>query len=203
MCLLCLTKGSPWKKCNVVLLAVIDDEVRFTVCETVTVFNRYDCHNLAATLDMLSSYIRECYMTDLALLPQPSQRFHRSLEGYCIVRSVKLIDVDAVQAQAFQASFQSLCEMFWTGIVSPLVGARAFPSAFCCDNQTSWIGIEGFRDQLLRDARTIGVCSVNQVYIEFNCPSQCCNRSGFICVLAPYARACDAHRTITQTVHCE
>src|ERR1700737_1562987 len=57
MCFFRLTEGSPGKKCNVVLLAVIDDEIRFTVTETVTVLDRDDRHNFASTFDMLASHI--------------------------------------------------------------------------------------------------------------------------------------------------
>src|SRR5215469_9374434 len=203
VCFFGLTEWSPRKKCNVVLLTVIDDEVGFTVSKTVTVLDRDDRHNPASTLDVLSSYIRERHMTDLAVLTQPGQSFHGSLEGDCVVGSVKLIDIDAVQPQALQTSFERLSEMFRAGIVRPLAWTRAFPSPLCRDDETGWIWVECLRDQLLRCPRSIGVCSVNQIDVEFDRPPQRRKRCGFIDGGSPYAGSCDAHRAIAHTVHCE
>src|ERR1700737_4415406 len=98
-------------------------------------------------------------MTDLALLAQLGQRFHRSLEGDCIVGSVKLMNVDAINAQTLQTSFERLSEMFGAGVVRPLAWTWALPPALCRDDQTGRIRIERFCDQRLRCLRAIGIRS--------------------------------------------
>src|ERR1700685_575097 len=50
MCLLCLTERSPRKESNIVLFAIIDDEVRFPISEAVAVLHRNNRHDLARPL---------------------------------------------------------------------------------------------------------------------------------------------------------
>ena len=139
-------------------------------------------------------------MTNLTLLAQSGQCFYRRLEGDSIIGSVQLIDVDTVQTQALQTSLERFGEMFRAGIVRPLAGARALPSTFGCDHQSSRIGVECFRDQLFGGARAVGVGRVNQIHAEFNRPPQGRKRSSLVCGRSPHAWPCDAHRAIAHPV---
>ena len=47
-----MTKRSPRKKSDIVLLAIIDDEVRFPISETVAVLHRDDRNDLACALEL-------------------------------------------------------------------------------------------------------------------------------------------------------
>ena len=72
MCLLRLTEGSSGKESNkesnIVLLAVIDDEVGFPVGEAVAVLHRDNWHDLTCPLHVFASHIRQRDMTNLTLL---------------------------------------------------------------------------------------------------------------------------------------
>src|SRR5438270_2285885 len=108
MCLLGLAERSPGKKCDIVLLAVIGDEIRFPVSEAISVLHGDDRDNLACSLNMLARHIGERNMPNLALLAQFRQCFYRCLERHSVVGSVKLIDVDTVEAQTLQTSLEGL-----------------------------------------------------------------------------------------------
>src|ERR1700723_1130559 len=139
-------------------------------------------------------------MTDLALLAQPGQRFYGSFEGNCIVRSVQLIDVDALQPQPLQASFERPREVFGAGIMGPLAWARALPSALGRDDQSGLIRIERLGDQLFRCPGAIGIRGVNQVYIELDRPLQSSKGRRSVRGWSPDAGSGDAHRAIAHTV---
>src|SRR5580698_8631959 len=134
MCLLRLTERGPWKESDIVLLAIIDNEVRFSISEAVTVLHRDDRHDPASPLYVFASHIRERNMTNLSLLAQSSQRLYRRLEGDSIIGSMELIHVDTVQTQALQTPIECFGEMFRAGIMRPLAGAGAFPSTFGRDH---------------------------------------------------------------------
>src|SRR5260370_42534751 len=129
-----LTEGSPRKESDIVLLAIIDDEVRFPIGEAVAVLHGDNRHDPACPLHVLASHIRERDVTNLTLLAQFSQRFYRRLEGDGVIGSVQLIDVDAVKAQTLQTPLQGFDEMLGAGIVRPLAGAWTLPSALGCDH---------------------------------------------------------------------
>src|ERR1700737_3986913 len=58
MVLLRLAERSPRKECDIVLLAIIDDEVRFPIGEAVTVLHGDNGHDPACPLHVFASYIR-------------------------------------------------------------------------------------------------------------------------------------------------
>src|SRR5882757_9054025 len=80
MCLLLLTERSPRKEHYVVLLAVIDDEVRFPISEAVAVLHGDNRYDPAGPLHVFARHIRERDMADLTVLAQPGECFYRCLE---------------------------------------------------------------------------------------------------------------------------
>src|SRR6202041_2515954 len=124
-CLLRLTEGSPRKEGDIVLLTIIDNEVRFPISEAVTVLHGDDRHDPASPLYVFASHIRESNMTNLALFAQSSQCLYRRLEGDSIIGSMQLIHVDAVQTQTVQTPLECFGEMSRAGIMRPLAGAGA------------------------------------------------------------------------------
>ena len=81
---------------------------------------------------------------------------------------MKLVDVDALQAQALEAAFNSLLEVRGAGVVLPNAGPVARPSGFGCDDETGRIGIERLSNQLFRDIGTVGVCGINEIDAELD-----------------------------------
>src|SRR5258705_1025386 len=110
MRLLRLAERRPRKESDAVLLAIVDDEVGFAVGKAVAVLHRDDRHNPASALNVFASHVRERDMTNFALLAQPGQRFHRSLERNGIIGRVELMNIDAIEAQTLHASLKSICE---------------------------------------------------------------------------------------------
>src|SRR5579859_3666709 len=68
-----LTEWSPRKESDVVLLAVIDDEIGFAVGEAIAVLHGDDGHDPAGSLDVFASHIGERYMANFSLLAQLGQ----------------------------------------------------------------------------------------------------------------------------------
>src|SRR5260370_25273004 len=129
-----MTERRPRKESNIVLLAIINDEVRLPVGETVAILHRHNGHDLAGPLNVFARYVRERDMTNLPLLAQLGQCFYRSLEGDGVIGSMKLMNIDTVQAQSLQTPLERFGEMFRAGVVRPLAGARALPSTLGCDH---------------------------------------------------------------------
>src|ERR1700722_4872796 len=149
MCFLRLTERSPRKEADIVLLTVIDNEIRFTIRETEAILHRDNRHDLACPFNVFPSHIRERDMTNLTLTAQIRQRFNRRFKGHSIVGSVQLINVDTLQAQTFQTPLERFSKMFRARIMCPLTGSRTLPSTLSSDHQSRWIWVERFCDQLL------------------------------------------------------
>src|SRR6185437_17012998 len=107
-----------------------DQTIPFTVRETVAVLHGNDRHNFAGSLKMLHSDIGEADVPYLACTLQLRQRVHGCIERNRRIGYMKLIDIDPLQPQSFQASLNRRFQMLWRGVVSPLAGADAFPPAF-------------------------------------------------------------------------
>src|ERR1700733_1024121 len=99
MRLLRLAEGSPRKEGDAVLLAVVNNEVRLAVGKAVSVLHRNDRHNPASALNVLAGHVRESDVANLTLLAQPGQGFDRGFPGDGIVRSMELIDIDAIKTE--------------------------------------------------------------------------------------------------------
>ena len=62
---------------------------------------------------------------------------------------MQLEEVDLMEAQSLQATLDRFLQMFWAGIMDPLAGADALPSAFGANHQACRIGRQRLGDQLL------------------------------------------------------
>lgn len=128
--------GPKWKPWNIgypVPLAIVDDVIPFTVSEAIAVLHRDDRDNCASALDMFLSHVRQCDESDLLLVLQLSQSFHRSIEGHDRVGDVQLINIDTVQPQSLETALDSLLKVRGIRVVRPLVRAGAIPPAFGSD----------------------------------------------------------------------
>ena len=131
------------------------------------------------------------------------ERFHRGLERDIVIRHMKLVNVDTIETQTLQASFDSFSEMPWTGVVRPQTWPGPIPSTLGCDDQSGGVRKERFSDELFGSVRAIRIGSVDQVHAEFDRPAKCGKCSGFIRGRSPDTRPHDAHRAVAQTINCE
>src|ERR1700740_326125 len=131
-----------------VLRAIVYDILPFAIGEAVAVLDGNDGNDFAGALHMLAGNIREADETNLALLAQLGERFHRFLERNLGIRCMQLIHVDALAAATFQRSLNSPSQVCGTGVVRPLVRSGPVPAPFGGDDQTLGIRRKSFGDQL-------------------------------------------------------
>ena len=81
---------------------------------------------------------------------------------------MELIDGDAVKTETLEAAFDGFAEMIGAGVVYPLAGADALPSALGSDDEVGGVGREGFGDEFFRDIGAVGVGGVDEVDAEFD-----------------------------------
>ena len=84
----------------------------------------HDRNDLFCPLDVLQSHIRQRHVANLALLLEARKSFHGVIEIDGWIGDVELVDVDAIEAQAFQAAFDGFLNM-----------SRA---ALCCQMSGPW-----------------------------------------------------------------
>ncbi len=111
-------------------------------------------------------------MADLALVAHAGKGFDGGLVGDRIVRSVELIDVDALEAEAFEAAFESLDQMFGTGVVGPLARTRPLPTALGGNDESRGIWIEGFSNQFFGNGGAVGVGGIDEIDAQFDGAAQ-------------------------------
>src|SRR5262245_20936930 len=137
----------PWNEREVIALAVIDDFVPLPVDEVVLVLDRDDGYDLARALDGGDVDLRQADVAYEPLTHELGERVELLALGNLRVDSMKLPEIDAVELEAFQASFEHRAKMLGSSICDPLVRAGSLVSAFHRDDQSFGIGMQGFRDQ--------------------------------------------------------
>src|ERR1700722_8892017 len=116
------------------LLAIPEHIIPFAIRETIAILHRNNGDDFSSALNVLLVHVGKRDMANLALLAQAGQRFHGSVEGNSGVGDVELVNIDAIEAKAFEAAFDGFGEMFWAGIVQPLQRPAALPSTFGGDH---------------------------------------------------------------------
>ena len=103
--------------------------------------------HLLGSSQLVERDIGESHMANLPFLPQLRQFTDRVLKGNLGVRTMELIQVNALQAQTPQAAFQRLPKVFGASVLWPLVGASTQQPPLGRDDQVFWIGVERFGNQ--------------------------------------------------------
>ncbi len=91
----------PGNEGNSIVLTIIDYVVPFAVRKAIAVLHRDNRDDLACSFDMLLRNIGQRHEENFAFIPQLSQRFYRRFKRDNRVRNMRLINVDAIQAQFF------------------------------------------------------------------------------------------------------
>src|ERR1051326_8754580 len=116
---------------------------------------------------------------------------------------MELIEVNAFQAQALQAAFQRLAQMFRAAIGHPFIRSGACIAALAGNDQSLWIGIERLGNQIFADFRTIGISRIDKVDAQFNGPPQHGQRFCFVLWWPPYTWPRESHGAKAQTIDVE
>ena len=130
-----LPEWRPGDEGDAVLLAVVEQEIPFAIGKAIAILNRDDGDDFAGALQMFKGHIRESNMLDFAGLAEAGEGFHRCVKGDSGIGNVELVNADAIEAKTLQAALDGFFQMPGTGIVNPLAGPDALPSAFGGDHQ--------------------------------------------------------------------
>ena len=75
---------------------------------------------------------------------------------------MQVVEINTVSAQAFEARLAGGAQMRWPPVPTPLAGAWPRQAALGRNDQSVGIGRQSFGDQLLADARTVGIGRVDE-----------------------------------------
>ena len=138
-------------------------------------------------------------MPDLAGALGLGERTHRVGEGYLRVRSVKLIEVDALELQALQASVECAAQMLGAAVRVPTAPARSHDPALGADDKALGVGIQGLRDEGFGSVRPVAVGGVEEIDAELKRPMQQQLRCARISRRAPDVAAVGGHAHCAET----
>jgi hypothetical protein len=195
-----LAEGSPGDEGDAVFLAVIEEVVPFAVGKAVAVLDGDDGDDFTGALEVLESDVGEGDVLDFALRAELGEALHGGVEGDGGVGDVELVNGDAVEAEAFEAAFNGFAEVVGAGVVDPLGGANALPSALGGDDEVGGVRVERFGEEFFRDVGAVGVGGVDEVDAEFDGTAEGCDTGVAIGGRSPNAFAGDAHGSVPETV---
>src|SRR5579872_3114065 len=198
-----LAERSPGNEGDAVLLAMVEEVVPLAVSEAVAVLYGDDGDDFAGALDVFEGDVGERDVADLALGAEVGEGFHGGVEGDGGVGDVELVDVDALEAQAAETAVDGLAEMFGAGVVDPLAGTDALPSAFGGDNEAGGVGVQGLGDEFFGDVGAVGVGGVDEVDAEFDSAAQRAKGGTAVGGRSPDAFSSDAHGPVAEAVNGE
>src|ERR1700730_354415 len=146
------SQREPGNKSNFIALAIIHHIVPFAVGKTIAVLHGDDRNNSASSLDVLLRDVGQRHQPNLAFVFQLGQSFNRRLKRDDGIRSMQLIDVDAVQAQPLETSLNRFAQVRGSCIVGPLVGAGTVPAPLGGNYKASRVRKQRFRNEFLAGA---------------------------------------------------
>src|ERR1044071_5212046 len=106
---------------------------------------------------------------------------------------MQLIQIDAVEAQPSETSFESLLKMTRPAVWHPLTRARASETALRRNDQPFRIRIKRFSDKQFACVRTVCVGSVDQIHAKLYSAFEKFQRVLSIGRPSPDASSCDTH----------
>jgi len=176
-----------------VLFAVVHDVVPFAVGEAVAILHGDDGNDAAGALDVFLRDVGESDEANLAFFFEQGERADGFLERNDGIGNVELIDINAVELQAFEAAFDGLAKMSGSGVMGPLIGAGTVPATLGGNDEAGRIRMQGLSDEFFADIGAVRIGGVNEIDAELDGAAQ--NGYGRLAVLgrAPDAIAGDAH----------
>jgi hypothetical protein len=148
--------------------------------------------------ELLDADVGDADVADLALALQFLQRPDRLLVRDLGIGGVQLVEVDAVDPQAFQRSLAGLAQVLGAPVAGPLARTGPGQAALGRDHQAVGVGMKRLGDQLLADIGPVGVGGVDQVDAELDCAPQHGDRFVVVVRRSPDTVAGDPHRPVTE-----
>src|SRR5215469_4210719 len=122
------------------------------------------------------------------------ERAERILDRYPMIDGVKLVKLDALYPESFQAVRTGAAQMLESAISDPPIGSRAYKPALGRHGQSCGIRVQCLSNQRFADAGTVRVGRIDKANAPLHGPTKKRNRLAFIPWGAPHSRAGDAHR---------
>src|SRR5438445_572270 len=166
------SQREPGNKGDFIALAIVHHVVPFAVGKAITVLHGNDGNNLACALDMFLRDVGQRDQANLAFVSQPSQSFDGRFKGNDGIRSVQLINVDAVQAQSFETSLNRFAKVRGSRIMGPLIRTGPVPASFGRYHKTSRIRKQRFGNQFFVYVRPVGIRGIDEIDIKFHRPAK-------------------------------
>jgi hypothetical protein len=117
-------------------------------------------------------------MTDLPLTLEIDERSYGVIERHARIRAMQLIEINPVNAETLEARLAGGAQMTWPSVWTPRAGAGPCEAALGRNDQPIGIGRQSFGDQLLADARTVGIGRVDEgdAQFDYGCSRPCSPR---------------------------
>ena len=198
-----LAERSPGDESDAILVAVVEEVIPLAIGEAVAVLDGDNGGESAGAFQVIHGDVAEADVADFALFLESDEGFDGSLEGDGRVGDVELVQGDAVETEAVEASMDGFFEVFGAGVVGPLAGSDALPTSLGGDDKIGGVGMEGFRDEFFCDVGAVGVGSIDEIHAEIDGAME--DADGFEAIFrrAPDASSGDAHGSIAETVNDE
>ena len=144
-----LAERRPRNEGDAVLLAVVEEVIPLAVSKAIAVLHRDDRDDFAGALEVFEGHVGERDVADLALLRAvlrgfPSRRRRRRPDRGCGAGRRR-----CGRAKTLQTALHGFFKMFGAGVVDPLAGADALPSALGGDDEAFRVWVRGLRRSAL------------------------------------------------------
>ncbi len=113
---------------------------------------------------------------------------------------MQLVDVDPVETQSLQATFDRFAQVCRGGIVCPQIRPRAIPSTLGSDNKVPGIRRQRLGDQFFVEMGTIGISCIDEIDSQLDGAAEDGNCCGGILRWPPDSVARKAHGAEAKTV---
>ena len=114
---------------------------------------------------------------------------------------MQLIQIDSLQAKAFQTFVDAAFEIVRAAVRFPFAGTWPGQSAFGRDHKSFWIRMKRFCDEQLARFGSIRIGGVDQIDTELHCAFQDFDRVRAVGRPTPNAFARDSHGAKPKPIH--
>ena len=168
------SQWEPGNKDDFIAFTIVHHVVPFAVGKAITVLHGNDGNNFACALDMFLRDVGQPDQANLAFVSQPSQSFDGRFKRNDRIRSVQLINVDAVQAQSFETSLNRFAKVRGSRIMGPLIRTGPVPASFGRYHKTGRIGKQRFGNQFFVYVWAVGIRGIDEIDIKLHRAAKYC-----------------------------
>ena len=120
----------PGDESDVFALAVVENGLGGTIEDAVTILDGDDRNDLAGVFDFLHGNFGQADVFYFSLLLQILQSAELILRWEFGIDAMELEEINALEAQAFQAALAGFAQMLGVAVHDPLIGAGAVEAGF-------------------------------------------------------------------------